>query len=315
VQATLLKYFTTSAVESTRRLRYWNELASEALGPLVVDTKDRDHFEAKLARLALGSFELCSAWSRPAIVRNRGTHRDDNGNMLNLELQYRGVSRTEQCGRIADLSPGDFVMVDPSRPYVTQFDQSIEALILRVPRALVTTRIGDPESILGVRIEGAAGCGSMLAQFLANAWAKRETLCIEHGNAMDDILSSLIDLVYHAPQTPDFGSRSAVTKRLARAKKFIDEQICDPEFTAGDVGEFLGLSQRSVQSLFMSSGETLTSYILGRRLEVAADRLRQNEGQCRVSEVAFSVGFSDLAYFSRVFRYRFGCSPRQYRDR
>ena len=52
MQATLLKYFSTSAVAATRRLRYWNDLASEALGPLVVDTRDRDHFEAKLARLA-----------------------------------------------------------------------------------------------------------------------------------------------------------------------------------------------------------------------------------------------------------------------
>jgi AraC-like DNA-binding protein len=302
-------------VAATRRLRYWNDLASEALGPLVVDTRDRDHFEAKLARLALGSYELCSAWSRPAIVRNRGTHHDGNGDMLNLELQYRGVSRTEQCGRIADLSPGDFVMVDPNRPYVTQFVQPIEALILRVPRAMVTARIGDPEPLLGVRISGATGCGSMLADFLANAWSKRETLCIEHANAMDEILSSLIDLAYRVPQAPDSGSHTATTKRLARAKKFIDEQICDPDFTASDVGAFLGLSQRSVQLLFMSSGETLTNYILGRRLEIAAERLNREDDNCRVSEVAFSVGFSDLAYFSRVFRRQFGCSPRQYRDR
>ena len=314
MQATLLKYFSTSAVVAARRLRYWNDVASEAMSPLVVDATDRDHFEAKLARLALGSYELCSAWSKAATVRNRGAFRLANCDTLNLQVQYRGVSRTEQCGRIADLTPGDFVMVDPNRPYVTRFNQPIEALVLRIPRAIVTSRIGDPEPLLGLRIAGATGCGSMLANFLANAWSKRETLSVGHANAMDEVLSSLIDLVYREPRCEDVGSNTAATKRLVRAKTFIDERVCDPDFTSSDVEAFLGLSRRSVQLLFMSSGQTLTNYILSRRLEIAAERLRHEDGSCRVSQVAFSVGFSDLAYFSRTFRRQFGCSPRQYRD-
>lgn len=34
-----------------------------------------------------------------------------------------------------------------------------------------------------------------------------------------------------------------------------------------------------------------------------------------VSDIALSLGFEDLAYFSRFFRRHAGCSPRAFRDR
>jgi AraC-like DNA-binding protein len=39
----------------------------------------------------------------------------------------------------------------------------------------------------------------------------------------------------------------------------------------------------------------------------------QPAGKIRISDVAFQVGFSDVSYFNRLFRSRFGHSPRDVR--
>jgi AraC-like DNA-binding protein len=37
------------------------------------------------------------------------------------------------------------------------------------------------------------------------------------------------------------------------------------------------------------------------------------EGRATVTEIAYATGFSDLSYFSRAFRRRFGMTPRDRR--
>jgi len=48
------------------------------------------------------------------------------------------------------------------------------------------------------------------------------------------------------------------------------------------------------------------------RLQRAADLLKQNAGS--VAESCYKVGFNDQAYFSRVFKKQFGCSPSEYKS-
>ena len=52
---------------------------------------------------------------------------------------------------------------------------------------------------------------------------------------------------------------------------------------------------------------TPSRFIRSVRVECAARLLR--EGADSVTEVAYSVGFESLSYFSRSFRERFGASP------
>ena len=70
------------------------------------------------------------------------------------------------------------------------------------------------------------------------------------------------------------------------------------------------VTPRYVQRLFEETGSTFTEYVLGQRL-VRAHRLLTD---ARLSEqtltaIAFEVGFSDLSYFNRAFRRRFGATP------
>lgn len=52
-------------------------------------------------------------------------------------------------------------------------------------------------------------------------------------------------------------------------------------------------------------------YLANLRLEAAASMLRQGAGRS-VTEIARACGYSDPLYFSRVFKKRYGVSPREY---
>ena len=54
-------------------------------------------------------------------------------------------------------------------------------------------------------------------------------------------------------------------------------------------------------------GMTFRDYVVRLRLKEAG-RLLQNP-QASVTEVAYTVGFNDISYFSRMFKRHFGVSP------
>lgn len=76
----------------------------------------------------------------------------------------------------------------------------------------------------------------------------------------------------------------------------------------------LKLSPRYINKLFEADGTSLSRYIWRRRIERAATDLRDPAMRALgISAIAMALGFNDLSHFSRVFRQRFGMSPRDYR--
>lgn len=60
-------------------------------------------------------------------------------------------------------------------------------------------------------------------------------------------------------------------------------------------------------------GQTPYAYILQRRLQVAAERLRGTPS--RITDLALDSGFGDISEFTRHFARRYGCTPGAYRNR
>ena len=91
---------------------------------------------------------------------------------------------------------------------------------------------------------------------------------------------------------------------------YIDTHIC----TLGSLKELsqaIGYNYSYLSDLFKeTTGNTVSSYYRGRRLELALEMLR--EGSMSVSEIAERLGYSSLYAFSRAFKEEFGASPKQY---
>ncbi len=103
-------------------------------------------------------------------------------------------------------------------------------------------------------------------------------------------------------------------KTLDDLNRILEEQVTNPEFTAGEFADRMMLGRtvfyRKVRDV---TGHTPKRYLRAMRLKKAEELL--SAGQHTVSEVAYLSGFNDPFYFSRCFKARFGVSPSHYRDR
>ena len=100
-------------------------------------------------------------------------------------------------------------------------------------------------------------------------------------------------------------------RRIRRVTSVLDQQYRDPP-SLDQLADEVGLSASRLAHLFREEvGRSIQSYILERRLIIAAMLILQTHE--RISQIAYSVGFGDVSNFNHAFKRRFEMSPRQYR--
>ncbi|TRN65696.1 helix-turn-helix domain-containing protein, partial [Pseudomonas syringae] len=101
---------------------------------------------------------------------------------------------------------------------------------------------------------------------------------------------------------------------LLRIKDHIQANLADTKLSLASVSVRFGVSTRYISSLFQDEQTSFGRYLLASRLQRCASDLREPLlANRQISEIAWRWGFSDVGYFSRVFRQRFGVPARQYR--
>ncbi|MBO5093520.1 MAG: response regulator [Lachnospiraceae bacterium] len=104
------------------------------------------------------------------------------------------------------------------------------------------------------------------------------------------------------------------SKYVMEALAFIGEHYNDTDMSVGMIAESLGISEGHLSHTFKKETDyTVMAYITRYRMRAAMRLL----GDCRnkVYEVAESVGYRDIAYFSSTFKKIVGVSPSEYQDR
>lgn len=99
-----------------------------------------------------------------------------------------------------------------------------------------------------------------------------------------------------------------------RAKSFIDTYHADPRLSTSMVAAAHHISTRYLQKLFADTGTTVTGWINERRLERCRHDLEDiSLMRDSIGELCARHGYIDSAYFSRLFKQRYGLSPRAFR--
>lgn len=122
----------------------------------------------------------------------------------------------------------------------------------------------------------------------------------------------LVDAVLQGGTGSRFGAGGADHLRH-QARTYVEARLAEPGLDSAGIAGALGVSARYLQMVFAQVGTTPSRFLLARRLEAAAARLRQLYRPCSITAVALECGFNDISYFSRSFRRRFGVSPSRYR--
>ena len=95
--------------------------------------------------------------------------------------------------------------------------------------------------------------------------------------------------------------------------KVVNAHLDDSTFSVDVLTQEVGISRTQLhRKMKEMTGLSTSEFVRNIRLEQAARLLR--EQKVNISQVAYSVGYSSLPYFSAVFRKHFGISPREFID-
>ena len=107
------------------------------------------------------------------------------------------------------------------------------------------------------------------------------------------------------------GTNSLDWKFISNAKKIVDENINNPEFSVDVLCESSGMSRTSFYNKLKAlTDQAPGDYVRLIRLKRAMQLLK--EQKYTITEVAEMTGFSDAKYFREVFKKHFNISPSQY---
>lgn len=98
---------------------------------------------------------------------------------------------------------------------------------------------------------------------------------------------------------------------MERIMKSVNANISDPDYNVESLAKDVGLSRAQLhRKMKEMTGLATGKFVRDIRMQQAGRLIR--EGRVNVSQVAYSVGFSDQAHFSTVFKTYFGMTPSEY---
>ena len=221
----------------------------------------------------------------------------------------------EQNGQTVSLQPGDITLYDATLPHRIHCPQNFSKLIVSIPRPMLRDRIGGIEHCTALRIPGNKGIGSVAANFICTSASQTDQLNVQEFFALADHTLDLLTLALASVRPANFNLSRSRSIALNRVKAFIERHLASPDMDTARIAGGVGLSPRYINDLFKDEDTSLMRYIWQRRLEnCRKDLLDPIHAGHRLSDIAFRWGFNDLSHFSRAFKQRFGCSPKEYRQ-
>ena len=232
-----------------------------------------------------------------------------------MRLQTDGRCRARIDGKLSLIEPGDLLIFSPGQPYELKIDDEVN------PQGEWTVESGDYH----IFFQGP----------WADAWWKSQKRPTRIRIPLDERYLGLFrQLVLEQrrlsnpyPEISDYTLRilclevdrllsqqPATTPKtyLAHRMKNYIEENASSIFKLEDVASHVGISVSRAVHLFKEAfGTTIMQYTLDVRLDMARERIIFSP--MSLEDVAETSGFANYTYFHRVFRSRFGVSPKQFR--
>lgn len=295
--------FSTRLVPPQQRHLFWREVVADAFPGMTAYASEG--IRADLSRWSLGEVGLARARSGRAHINRVAT--GDGANNLVFHVQRGGRTILVHGDEAVTAGIGDVIIADDARPYSIEISELNDCLVLQVPMAMLGTDVAKLDlhgRLLSLNDPNVA----FLNHMLEGLWCQREMF-----DQIDEGIGGLladaarIACTRGALRTPAHGDASPV--------EFALRNLGDPGLGTAMICGATGLSARAVQKAFVRKAAlTPTAFITTRRLARAADLLACSDGRS-ITDIAFEVGFSDSAFFSRCFRRSYGVAPSQWRER
>jgi AraC-like DNA-binding protein len=307
------------------RFEQWRHVVDETFGPAHLRPPSRTNVPEQLVVGDVGavrvselriayptpSSDRCQAARTPRLIRQA----DSNPERYRVDLLVRGQLVVEQAGREAALGPGDFTVVDWSRParWATATERAVSLLF---PQALLPLPQDEVGRLSGVRIPGDHGAGALFSSFTRQVVAHLDDYGAADGarlgTTMVDLLTAALAARLDREDAIPSDTRQQAMRRRVHA--FIEQRLADPALSPQMIAAAHHVSLRYLYKLFEAQPSGVAAWIRERRLERSRRDLLDPALAARpVRAIAARWGLTEPAAFSRLFRAAYGLPPAEYR--
>jgi AraC-like DNA-binding protein len=245
-------------------------------------------------------------------LRQEGTpHTSGINDDVFFTVNLSGRSMAMQRHREIAFGDGDAVVLNGAHGNFTVVRPApVRFVGLRVPRKQLAPLVAGLDDRRMQLIPGSAYPLKLLSSYLG-ALADLQTPSPEISRLVVTHVHDLIALSIGATRDAAVAAAASVrAARLQAIKADVMANLEDGTLTVAAVAARHGVTRRYVHKLFESEGITFTQFILHHRLDRAHRLLRDQRFVSRnITTIAYDVGFSDLSYFNRAFRRRYGATP------
>lgn len=232
--------------------------------------------------------------------------------IFSIMLQIKGSTLASQGRRRGMLGPGELCVIDSLSPFELEVvGLASQIMILQMPRHAVIGRHPYLEHRTAEVFDRDETGTSLLRNVLLSVADSAHLLQSDQRGAT---LAAVIQLL-GAAKMPRRPQSEGAGWRVKAALALIDAELADPELDASRIADAQGISRRRLDELMVAqTGAPLSAKIWLRRLEQAASDLLDERFVAKtVTQIAFAAGFEDAAHFTRAFKRRYGCTPREWR--
>ena len=252
-----------------------------------------------------------AALSPGFLFRDEDLLRDDD-DRIGFVVAQSGELTARHLGREVLLARGDATMMLMNATGGVGWRESSVLFDMLIPPAEWQSRGARPEDLLIQRLWGKSEAMRLLRGYIRSL--ERSGLTA-FGNDHTIVRRHIIDLmVLAATSHRSIGESSLSAATAARTHTIFDYlalHFSDPEISLSLVAKSMRVSTRYLQRLLKTSGTSFTAHVTELRLKHAFALLTAHgKSDVRICDVALRAGFSDISQFNRLFRSRFGDTPK-----
>nr|WP_246329624.1 helix-turn-helix domain-containing protein [Chthonobacter rhizosphaerae] len=280
-------------------------MVESALVPLTPEPLSVDHFRGRFESLTHAGFQIVSmTLTGHRVTRHPADIARRADGSFHLALVQGAPVTLEQFGRSSVGEPGDLLLIDTDEPYTIDCPAgaaSIGAVLGGEPLRRYLTSAGDPPlSVLKGR-----GAGRMAGTMLQDLYDDPRTMEDVADIAEDQLTALLLRAIPAGGDTA-----AAEAEILRRIRRFIADEIANPNLSAKLIATELGISRTTVFGTLAKAGFSLKDCVHRERLKRIHEDLRDPRlSGLRINEVARRWGYANPVSFSRAFRGAFGTTP------
>jgi AraC-like DNA-binding protein len=314
--AEAIQVFSTKGVPAARKVEMWNSILGELTDAVRAQPRDPLHFDGTLTRQRVGPltvFEVrCASVRVSHETRRTGQRRRPSFQVL---MPVQGEFSLVHGDRpSATVGTGSLCLIDRSAPYEMIHGDGLCTIGIELPLALLQSCLPEANRYAGAVVRPDSGASRVLGHLLRSLGF--ELSAGEEPGAFPPVMARSIAGFVAAAflERSSRALRGDNAGRLSAFRDYVDACLGDGEFRPINLARHFNVSERCVRLVFQSAGESLSGFLLRRRLERAAELLRSEfHGHQTITGIALECGFNSASHFGQCFRRRYHITPREYR--